>query len=80
MSGRPVGYKDIDHEAWISGAIAAGVPADYAVMLRWLTGAIIGGDGSQPTGDVETVTGRPAASFEAFARRNAAAWTTPEDK
>ena len=79
-SGQPVVYKDIDQEAWISGAIAAGVPADYAVMLRWLTGAIIGGDGSQPTGDVETVTGRPPASFEAFARRNAAAWITPEDK
>jgi len=30
--------------------------------------------------DVETVTGRPPASFKAFARRNAAAWTTPEDK
>ena len=26
-SGRPVGYKDIDQEAWISAAIAAGVPA-----------------------------------------------------
>jgi hypothetical protein len=56
------------------------VPADYAVMLRWLTGAIIGGDGSQPTGDIEAVTGRPPASFEAFARRSAAAWSTPEDK
>jgi hypothetical protein len=69
-----------DQEAWINGAIAAGVPAGYAVMLRWLTGAIIAGDGSVPTGDIETVTGRPPASFEAFARRNAAAWTAPEDK
>jgi hypothetical protein len=49
-------------------------------MLPWLTRVIIGGDGSRPTGDVETVTGRPLASFEAFAWRNAAAWTTPEDK
>ena len=56
------------------------MPTGYAVMLRWLTGAIIAGDGSEPTGDIETVAGRPAASFEAFARRNAAAWTTPEDK
>jgi uncharacterized protein YbjT (DUF2867 family) len=79
-SGRPVGYKDIDQEAWISAAIAAGVPAGYAVMLRWLTGAIIAGDGSQPTGDIETITGRRPASFEAFTRRNAAAWTTLEDK
>jgi hypothetical protein len=80
VSGQPVVYKDIDQEAWINGAIAAGVPADYAAMLRWLTGAIIAGDGSEPTGDIETVAGRPSASFEAFARRNAAAWTTPEDK
>ncbi len=80
VSGQPVLYKDIDQETWINGAIAAGVPADYAVMLRWLTDAIIAGDGSQPTGDIETVAGRPPASFEAFARRNAAAWTTPEDK
>src|SRR6204780_3983833 len=40
----------------------------------------ITGDGSQPRGDSEPVAGRPPASFEAFARRNAAAWTTPEDK
>ena len=75
VSGQPVVYKDIDQEAWIDGAIAAGLPAGYAVVLRWLTGAIIAGDGSVPTGDVETVTGRPPSSFEAFARRNAAAWT-----
>jgi uncharacterized protein YbjT (DUF2867 family) len=79
VSGQPVVYKDIDQQAWIKGATAAGVPADYAVMLRWLTGAIIASGGSVPTGDIETVTGRPPASFEAFARGNAAAWT-PEDK
>lgn len=80
VSGQPVGYRDINEDARISAAIAAGLPADYAAMLRWLTGAIISGDGSLPSGDVETVTGRPSASFEAFARRDAAAWTTPEDK
>ena len=80
MSGQPVVYEDTDQEAWINGAIAACVPADYAVMLRWLTGAIIAGHGSEPTGDFETVAGRPPASFEAFARRNVATWTTPEDK
>src|ERR1700677_1886872 len=29
VSGRPVGHKDIDQEAWISAAVAAGGPADY---------------------------------------------------
>ena len=75
VSGRPVLYNDIDQEAWISGALAAGVPADYAVMLRWLTGAIVTGGGSMPTDDIEKVTGREPATFRQFAERNARAWT-----
>jgi uncharacterized protein YbjT (DUF2867 family) len=75
VAGRPVVYNDIDQEAWISGALAAGVPADYAVMLRWLTGAIIAGNGSVPTDDIEKVTGRMSATFREFAERNARAWT-----
>jgi uncharacterized protein YbjT (DUF2867 family) len=78
VSRRPVKYQDIDRETWINGAIAAGVPADYAKMLRWLTGAIIAGNGSTPTGDVERVIDRPATSFEAFARRSAAVWSKQE--
>jgi hypothetical protein len=54
--------RDLDQRA-----IAAGVPTGHAAMLRWLTGAIIAGKGSTPTGDVETVIGQPATSFEAFA-------------
>jgi uncharacterized protein YbjT (DUF2867 family) len=80
VSRRPVTYQDIDQEDWINGAIAAGVPADYAKMLKWLTGSIIAGQGSTPSGDVETVIGRPAASFGAFAQRSAAVWTAKEDK
>lgn len=76
ITGRPVTHNDIDPEVWIGGAVkAAFVPADYAVMLRWLTGTIIAGNGSRPNGDIEKVTGRPAISFQDFARRNAAAWS-----
>jgi uncharacterized protein YbjT (DUF2867 family) len=79
--GRPVTYNDIDPEAWIGGAIAAGaVPADYAVMLRWLAENISSGKGSRPNDDIEKVTGRPAVTFEDFARRNAAAWTLETSK
>jgi uncharacterized protein YbjT (DUF2867 family) len=78
VTGQPVAYQDVDQETWINGAVAAGVPADYAPMLRWLSGAIIAGSGSTPTGDVETILGRRATSFESFAERNAAAWTTRE--
>ena len=73
--GRPVTHNDIDPDVWINGAVKAGiVPADYAVMLRWLTGTIIAGNGSRPSDDIEKVTGRSATSFQDFARRNAAAW------
>jgi hypothetical protein len=56
------------------------VPADYAAMLRWLTGAIIAGNGSTPADDIQAILSRPATSFKAFAERNAAIWTTPENK
>jgi uncharacterized protein YbjT (DUF2867 family) len=74
VSGRPVAHLDLDQEAWIGGALAAGVPADYAVMLRWLTGVISSGHGATPTGDVEKVTGRRPASFREFAERSAHVW------
>jgi len=75
ITGRLVTHTDIDPDVWIGGAVKAGiVPADYAVMLRWLIGTIIAGNGSLPNEEVEKVTGRPATSFQDFARRNAAAW------
>ena len=75
ITSRPVTHNDIDPDVWIDGAVKAGiVPADYATMLRWLTGTIIAGNGSRPNDDIEKVTGRPATSFQDFARRNAAAW------
>ena len=52
------------------------VPADYAVMLLWLTGTIISGPGSRPNDDIEKVTGRPSTAFVDFARRNAPAFKT----
>ncbi|MFD4506442.1 NmrA family NAD(P)-binding protein [Streptomyces sp. NPDC058457] len=76
VTGQSVRHRDLDPEVWIGGAVAAGiVPAGYAVMLRWLTGAIISGHGSVPNDDIEKVTGHKATTFREFARRNARAWT-----
>jgi uncharacterized protein YbjT (DUF2867 family) len=74
-SGRPVKHVDIDREAWIQGVLAAGVPAEYGQMLRFLTETVASGAGATPNDDVERVTGAPPRSFADFARRNAAAWT-----
>jgi uncharacterized protein YbjT (DUF2867 family) len=70
VSGQPVVHHDIDQDTWINGALAAGVLADYAVMLRWLTDAIISGNGATPTDDIEKVIGRRPSAFGEFAERN----------
>jgi uncharacterized protein YbjT (DUF2867 family) len=81
VTGGPVSHNDIDPAAWVGGAVAAGlVPADYAVMLRWLAGTISSGNGSRPNDDIEKVTGRPPTTFQDFARRNAHVWTLQETK
>ena len=70
--GRPVRHNDIERGAWVDGAIAAGVvPADYAVVLTWLTETIASGHGSRPNDDVHRVTGPPPVRFAEFAICNA---------
>jgi uncharacterized protein YbjT (DUF2867 family) len=74
LTGQPVKYNDVDRNAWIDGAVAAGVPADYGEVLRMLTETVASGHGSRPNNDVRDVTGRPPTSFADFARRAARAW------
>ncbi|RGD56953.1 hypothetical protein DR950_03350 [Kitasatospora xanthocidica] len=62
----------------VDGAVAAGIPADYALVLRRLTGAAIAGNGATPTGDTEKVTGQPATTVREFAERHARTWPLEE--
>jgi uncharacterized protein YbjT (DUF2867 family) len=73
-TGQTVTHLDLDRDTWIAGAIAGGIPADYAVVLRQLTETIASGNGSHPDTTVEQITGTPARTFRDFARKNAAAW------
>ena len=74
VSGQPAKHNDTDRDAWIDGAVAAGVPAAYGEVLRVLTETVASGHGSRPNDDVHNVTGRPPISFADFARRTAQAW------
>jgi uncharacterized protein YbjT (DUF2867 family) len=76
VSGQAIAHIDPDRDAWVAGAVASGVPADYGAVLRTLTETIAAGHGSRPNDDVQTVTGAAPASFAEFARRTAAAWST----
>jgi uncharacterized protein YbjT (DUF2867 family) len=71
---QPVRHVDIDRRAWVDGAIASGVPAEYGGRLQLLTETIASGGGSVPNKDVQTVTGLPATSFTDFAKRTLSAW------
>ena len=78
VTGRPVSHNDIERGTWIDGAIAAGVvPAEYGIVLNWLTATIATGHGSRPNDDVRKVTGSPPTTFADYARRNARAWVVP---
>jgi uncharacterized protein YbjT (DUF2867 family) len=74
VSDRPITYHDVDREAWIRASIAAGVPVDYAHIMRLITDDIASGRGSLPNDVVQTVTGLPPISFSEFATRTKQAW------
>lgn len=74
-TGQTIAHLDLDRETWIAGAIATGVPAEYAAVLRPLTEIVASGNGSRPNGMVEQITGKAPRTFRDFAQKNAAAWS-----
>lgn len=78
-TGREIAYVDVPAEAWVAGAAAAGLPADYAAMLAGLLAVIADGHGARPGDVVQQVTGHAPRTLEAFAREAAAAgaWGVP---
>lgn len=67
-------HVDLDRDAWITGAIANGIPPEYGPVLRQLTKTIASGHGSLPNGTVEKIAGTPPRTFRSFAHKNANAW------
>ena len=72
--GRTISYRDTDREEWIAAMVDAGVPAEYADVLRPLTVTMASGNGARPNGDVLDVTGAAPVTFAEFAAATASAW------
>jgi uncharacterized protein YbjT (DUF2867 family) len=72
--GRTISYRDTDREQWITAMIGAGVPAEYAAVLRPLTVTMASGNGARPNDDVLDVTGAAPITFAEFAAATASAW------
>ncbi len=72
--GRPVQFVDVPPDAAKAGMLESGMPAGYADALLDLLAAMKAGHTDGITNTVEQVTGRKPGTFEAWARRNAAAF------
>ena len=72
--GRPVRFVDVPPAAAGEGMRQSGIPPVYADALLDLLAAMKAGRLDVVTTTIPDLLGRPAASFEAWARRNAAAF------
>ncbi len=72
--GRPVKFVDVPPEAARDGMLKSGIPAGYVDALLNLLSAMKAGKADAVTEDVEKVLGRKATTFEAWAKRHAAAF------
>jgi (4-alkanoyl-5-oxo-2,5-dihydrofuran-3-yl)methyl phosphate reductase len=69
-----VKFVDVPPEAAKDGMLKSGIPAPYVEALLDLLAAMKAGKADAVTDTVEKVTGRKAGTFEAWARRHAAAF------
>ncbi|MDP2896168.1 MAG: SDR family oxidoreductase [bacterium] len=72
--GKKITYQPLSEEAMLQGARQMGMPEGAVQYMRVLYAAVRAGYTAAVTSDVETVTGRKPMTFDAFARKNAAAW------
>lgn len=71
--GREIAYEPVDVATFVAGAAAAGLTRGDAEDLGGLVGEVLDGRNTATTDTVERVLGRPATTFERYARRAAAA-------
>jgi uncharacterized protein YbjT (DUF2867 family) len=75
LLGRTITYRELTFEENMDAMIRAGVPAPIAEMNAQAFSLTAEGDAEWVTGDVRSVLGRPARSFEQFASDHAGAFS-----
>lgn len=79
-SGKDIAYVPISIDAFKEGMREAGLPDDYVWLFGYLFKEVLGNPENQDiSDDVAKVLGRPAISFESYARKVAESglWNTP---
>jgi uncharacterized protein YbjT (DUF2867 family) len=77
--GRTVTFTARTHDEDLAAFIAAGLPADLAANNAMAFSLIADGDAAWLSGDLPDLLGRPARSFEDFAREYASVFTAKAD-
>ncbi|MBM9548590.1 NAD(P)H-binding protein [Leptospira sp. 201903074] len=74
VSGKTIGYVDVDPKVFESSLVSAGLTKDYAAFLVMIAGALKEGFASPILDTVKTLTGKDPISFSQYAKDNADAW------
>ncbi|TGL85515.1 NAD-dependent epimerase/dehydratase family protein [Leptospira congkakensis] len=74
VSGKTIGYVDVNPKVFESSLVSAGLPKDYAAFLVMIAGALKDGFASPIVDTVKTLTGKDPISFGQYAKENADAW------
>jgi uncharacterized protein YbjT (DUF2867 family) len=72
--GKTVRYVDLPGQAYKAGLLEAGLPEWLADDLVTIDAFVAQGHGAEPNDEVETVSGKPARTFAAFATEYAEAF------
>jgi uncharacterized protein YbjT (DUF2867 family) len=72
--GKPVKFVDVPPEAARDGMLQAGIPPSYVDAILDLFATMKAGKADLVTDTIEKVTGKKPGTFEAWARRNVAAF------
>ncbi|MFI7678898.1 NAD(P)H-binding protein [Actinophytocola sp. NPDC049390] len=73
-TGRPLTYRRMDLDEYVTAATGDGLPSDVAELLGYLFGEVLDGRNAWVGDGVEQALGRPAKDFATFARENRAVW------
>lgn len=79
-TGRPIGYTPITIDQFNQGLIEAGLPEDFAKLLRYLFELMATGGNAYVADGVQRALGRAPRSFSTYANNAATQgfWSTPE--
>lgn len=76
-AGRELQFTRISMPAFQAQAKEIGIPEPVIELMEYLFGEVLDGRNTPVTDDVSRILGRPAITFETYAKRAAATWQKP---